>query len=77
MIGLTIPEAIMTTKPVWQQISRHHFAVQGARRRIELRYESAGFRSAWSVYADGTALHHHPGFMEARGAATALLAVEG
>ena len=62
----------MTTKPVWKQITRHHFAMEGAHRRIELRYDSAGFRSAWSVWADGTERHRHPSFMEARGAASLL-----
>ena len=66
----------MPTKPTWKQITRHHFAMEGARRRIELRYDSAGFRSAWSVWADGAELHRHPGFMEARGAAVSLLAVD-
>ncbi len=64
----------MDTKPVWKQINPRHFSMEGARRRIELRYESAGFLSAWGVYADGAMVHRHPGFMEARGAAATLAA---
>jgi len=64
----------MTTKPVWKQISPSHFTVEGARRRIELRYEPAGFQSGWGIYADGARLHRQPGLMEARGAAMTLLA---
>ena len=64
----------MHTKPTWTQITPRHFAMVGAARRIELRYDSAGFRSAWSVWADGAEVHRHPGFMEARGAAASLAA---
>jgi len=64
----------MHTKPTWTQITPRHFTMVGAARRIELRYDSAGFRSAWSVWADGAEVHRHPGFMEARGAAASLAA---
>lgn len=64
----------MTKKPVWKQITPRHFAMEGAPRCIELRYESAGFLSAWGVYADGAVVHRHPGFMEARGVAATLAA---
>ncbi|HYG90243.1 MAG TPA: hypothetical protein VD978_28755 [Azospirillum sp.] len=64
----------MAKKPVWKQITPRHYAVEGGGHRIELRYEGAGFQSAWGIYADGAFVHQRPGFMEARGVALTLLA---
>ena len=66
----------MVKMAVWKQISPRHFAMVGGGRRIELRYEGAGFQSGWGVYADGAFVHQRPGFMEARGLALTLAAGE-
>ena len=64
----------MTKKIEWKQITPRHYVMETAEHRIELRYESAGFQSAWGVYADGACVHQNPGFMEARGVALTLAA---
>lgn len=64
----------MTTKPFFKQITPRHYVIETDEHRVELRYESAGFQSAWGVYSDGNFVHQHPGFMEARGVALTLAA---
>lgn len=64
----------MAKRAVWKQISPRHFTMVGGRRRIELRYEGAGFQSGWGVYADGAFVHRRTGFLEARGLALTLAA---
>lgn len=64
----------MTRTPAWTQISPRHFVIERSGSRIELRYQDAGFQSAWGVYANGALVQQRPDFMQARGIASTLAA---
>lgn len=59
----------MSDKFTWTQESSHHFSLQGGSRRLDLRYEAAGFQSGWAVYDGSRLVDRRPEFMQARGLA--------
>ncbi|HYG85512.1 MAG TPA: hypothetical protein VD978_04570 [Azospirillum sp.] len=64
----------MTEKPVWTQESALHYSLRHAGKRIDVRYEAAGFQSAWGIYVGSRMIKRCTDFMQARVDALALTA---
>lgn len=62
----------MSERPTWTQQTSRHFEMRHAGRRVELRYEEAGFQSRWAVYLDSRLIDRCVEFMQARGVALRL-----
>lgn len=59
----------MTEKPVWTQETTLHYTLRTGARRVDLRYEPAGFQSGWAVYVGSQLVDRCAEFMQARGVA--------
>lgn len=64
----------MTEKPIWTQESSRHYTLNLADRRVEVRYEAAGFKSAWAIVVGSRVVERCQEFMQARGVALAVAA---
>ena len=64
----------MAEKPIWKQESSLHFTLKHAGQRVDVRYESAGFQSAWGIYVGSRMIERCTEFMQARGRALAVAA---
>lgn len=64
----------MSEKPIWTQESSLHYTLRHGGQRIDVRYESAGFQSAWGIYVDSRMIQRCAEFMQARLAAQSLTA---
>ena len=62
----------MTEKPIWTQESSRHYTLNVADRRVDLRYEPAGFQSGWVIYVGSRMIERCQEFMQARGVAMAV-----
>jgi len=59
----------MSNKPIWKQETSLHYSLQSDETHIDVRYEPAGFQSAWGVYVGSRMIDRCSEFMEARGVA--------
>jgi len=62
----------MTEKPIWTQESSRHYTLEVADQRVDVRYEAAGFQSAWAICVGSRVIERCQEFMQARGVALAV-----
>lgn len=62
----------MIGKSVWTQESTRHYTLSLADRRVDVRYEAAGFQSVWAICVGNRVVDRCKEFMQARGLALAM-----